>query len=114
MDWKEALLAQSKEMGIAPEETDEPRAEETATDTLDPAKHAPLHVVVERKGRGGKTATIIEGFACGDDALKEVATRLKKALGTGGSARGGEILIQGDRRQDVIRELRDMGFRLKG
>ncbi len=115
MDWKEALLAKSREMGIEPsepeaaEERQEPRAAAFSTQG-----HPALHVVTERKGRAGKTATIVEGFTCTERELKELAARLKSALGTGGSARGGEILIQGDCRERVRAELKRMGFRLKG
>ena len=65
------------------------------------------------KGRGGKQATIVTGFVCDDEALKTVASQLKRSLGVGGSARGGEILIQGDRRQQVLDLLQGMGFKAR-
>ena len=65
---------------------------------------------VDRKGRGGKTATIISGFTLDDEEIAEIAARLKKSLGVGGSARGGEILIQGDRKNDVLNLLRQQGL----
>lgn len=71
-----------------------------------------LAVSIEKKGRGGKTATIISGFTLTQDELSDVAAQLKSKLGTGGSARGGEILIQGDRREDVMRLLRQMGYKI--
>ncbi|MCM1319531.1 MAG: translation initiation factor [Muribaculaceae bacterium] len=117
MDWKEMLLAKSAELGIAPEDNAgvESAVPETETESaFDPRKHPAVHVVVERKGRGGKTATIIEGFDCTPDQLKDIAARLKTKLGTGGSARGGEILIQGDCRNRVMDELRTQGFKVKG
>ena len=46
--------------------------------------------------------------------VAEVAAKLKKRLATGGSARGGEVLIQGDRRDDVRKALADLGFKTKG
>lgn len=74
-----------------------------------------LDVILEKKGRGGKTATIIAGF--GDDIddgeIDGLAALLKKKLGTGGSARGGEILIQGDRRDDVIAILKTQGYKAR-
>lgn len=119
MDWKEALLAKSREMGIEPEPAQpapdtESEPEPEPEPAFDPAGHPALHVVVERKGRGGKTATIIEGFTCPEATLRQVAASLKSALGTGGSARGGEILIQGDCRDRVRDSLKKMGFKLKG
>lgn len=115
MDWKEALLAKSREMGIEPCAAEAETPETTAETTgLNPKGHPALHVVTERKGRAGKTATIVEGFTCTESELKDVAARLKSALGTGGSARGGEILIQGNCRERVRAELKRLGFRLKG
>ena len=74
-----------------------------------------LQVVIERKGRGGKTATIIAGFddSTPDEEITSLAARLKQRLGTGGSARGGEILIQGERRKDVVELLRAEGYIVK-
>lgn len=54
-----------------------------------------LRVEVDRK-RKGKVATIISGFEADDDRCAELCAWLKKKLATGGSSRGGEILIQGD------------------
>lgn len=108
MDWKEALLAQSRAMGIEPAPQEEAPAEEPKED--DSYLKAPLHIVTERKGRAGKTATIIEGFTCSPERLKEIASTLRQRLGTGGSTRGSEILIQGERREDVRAALRDLGF----
>jgi translation initiation factor 1 len=72
-----------------------------------------LDIIFERKGRGGKTATIITGFTVSDDQVSDIAARLKRKLGAGGSARGGEILIQGDRRNDVLKLLTDMGLKAR-
>lgn len=71
-----------------------------------------LQVVMERKGRGGKTATIVAGFTCSDEEIDALARELKTRLGTGGSSRGGEILIQGDRRREVADFLRSRGYRI--
>ncbi len=71
-------------------------------------------MLIEKKGRGGKTATIVEGFEISDEEVDEIARTLRKRLGTGGSARGGEILIQGDRKADVVKLLKEMGFKVKG
>lgn len=79
------------------------------------AKMPTVTVFYERKGRGGKEATIIVGFdGMTDDEVSDVARILKQRLGTGGSSRGGEILIQGDRREQAASLLRDMGYKVKG
>lgn len=72
-----------------------------------------VHVVVERKGRAGKVATIVTDLKCDEQALKDLASQLKQQLGVGGSARGGEILIQGDLKARVIDILRSQGFKVK-
>ena len=69
----------------------------------------------ERKGRGGKEATIIVcPDTMTDDEMAELGAALKKAIGTGGSIRGNEILLQGDRREALRKRLAAMGYRVKG
>ena len=94
---------------------DLPAGEETQEEAKAEAKPASrqLCVSMERKGRAGKTATIVEGFSPDDD-IAAIASKLKTRLGTGGSARGCEILIQGDRRADVAAILRELGHKVKG
>ena len=106
MDWKE-LLASKVDDGTLKREEFVPE-EDTRVMVRDT-----LHVSIDRKGRKGKTATIIEGFTCSDSELLDVAARLKSRLGTGGSARGGEILIQGDVADKVRALLEDMGYKVK-
>ena len=113
MDWKDALASLS---GL-PEGADSNDISEdyNVQKTLSEVSHqkSPLHVLIEKKGRGGKTATIIEGFEIADEEIDGIARTLRKKLGTGGSSRGGEILIQGDRKTDVIRLLKEMGLKVK-
>lgn len=113
MDWKEALLAQSQQMGIAPDaSTTENIPTPTAPEQqYDATRHPALHIVMERKGRAGKTATIIEGFIWPDSEVRNVAAQLKHRLGVGGSARGGEILLQGDLRTQARDALLSLGFK---
>ncbi len=72
-----------------------------------------LDIIFEKKGRAGKQATIVAGFCGNDEELQSVASELKRRLGAGGSARGGEILIQGDRRKDVLKLLTEMGYKAR-
>lgn len=78
-----------------------------------PKSCARLDIILEKKGRAGKQATIISGFDILDDEIEQIAMHLKKSIGTGGSARGGEILIQGDRRQQVLKLLVSMGLKAR-
>lgn len=68
---------------------------------------------VELDKRNGKPATLISGFEGTDDALKQLARQLKATCGAGGSARGGEILIQGDMRVKIADLLANMGYKVK-
>ncbi len=109
MDWKE-LLARLQEEGNLPEGEETVCGDEE--NAVEEGQHGPLRVITDRKGRKGKTATIIEGFTLDDGGVADVAARLKR-LGTGGSARGGEILIQGDCAAKAAEALRSMGFKVK-
>lgn len=110
MDWKDALSGLLSE-GNLPDGEDLPVQEPEAAKTE--IQRNPLHVLKERKGRAGKVATIVEGFECSEQELQDVARRLKQTLGTGGSARGGEILIQGDVVDRVRQLLRTFGYKVK-
>lgn len=112
MDWKEQLAALQ---GNLPED----QAEEISHNEKSEPKKGQVrtvNVVFERKGRGGKSATIIEGFGdMADEEILALAARLKSRLGIGGSARGGEILLQGDQRNARLKEmLLAEGFKTKG
>lgn len=107
MDWKDILASKLDEMGGAPDEA-------TATEpTAEPPKQCgKLHIDVERKGRAGKTATIISGFTISEQQVSELASQLQRSLGCGGSSRSGEILLQGDRRTAATTLLRSKGYKL--
>lgn len=105
MDWKDALAGLLPD-DYTPAEEGTPAAETAAKPCSDR-----LHVILDRKGRKGKSATIISGFTIADEEVDQLAAKLKRRLGTGGSARGGEILIQGDRVDDVLKALTDLGYK---
>lgn len=108
-DWRDSLAALRGTMGEAEEE-----APLSASDIAEPASaQGRLDIVLEKKGRAGKSATIICGFTLPDSEVAAIAADLKRALGCGGSARGGEILIQGDRRTDVLRHLASRGLKAR-
>ena len=81
-------------------------------DTLPPEKQR-LIVGIDRRNRGGKQVTLVSGFVGKADDLKELARALKTRLGVGGSAKDGEITIQGDFRDKVVSILQQMGYQAK-
>lgn len=73
-----------------------------------------LKVMLDRKQRAGKTVTLIEGFIGREEDLLDLGKRLKTKCGSGGSAKDGIILIQGDYKQKVAQWLQDWGYSVKG
>lgn len=79
-------------------------AENEGAETLEP-KQQKLRVRLETKHRGGKAVTLVTGFIGKDDDLQALGKSLKNFCGTGGSAKDGEIIIQGDQREKVLQWL---------
>lgn len=72
-----------------------------------------VRVMRDRKGRGGKTVTVITGVPASDDALTALAQQLKKLCGSGGTVKDGNIEIQGDHCDKVQARLSELGYRVK-
>ena len=81
-------------------------------DTLPPSRQR-LIVGIDRRNRGGKQVTLISGFVGKADDLRELGRTLKTRLGVGGSAKDGEITIQGDFRDKVVSILQGLGYNAK-
>ena len=80
--------------------------------TLEPSKQK-LVVSIDRRNRGGKQVTLVSGFVGSEDDLKELGKTLKVKCGVGGSAKDGEITIQGDLRDKVTSLLTQMGYKAR-
>ena len=83
-----------------------------------PAAAAPrgdgiVRVARETKGRRGKGVTVISGLPLAGEALEQLATRLKKRCGSGGTVDGAVIEIQGDHRDTLVAELGRLGYTVK-
>lgn len=110
-DWKDMLARLNVGAAdITPETASE------ASEHVSDKPRLSVKMFYERKGRGGKEATILADFEGlnDEDDLNRLASEIKRSLGTGGSCRGGEILIQGDRREPIRKLLEARGFKVKG
>ena len=72
-----------------------------------------LEAHFSNKGRAGKTVTILKGFSGSPSEIKNLAKTLKNKVGVGGSIKNGEIIIQGNFRDKIIKILQDMGHKIK-
>lgn len=79
-------------------------------ETLPPAQQK-LKVRIEKKGRGGKSATTISDFVGTTEDLEALAKTLKVKCGVGGSAKDGIIIMQGEITQKVIDVLQKLGYK---
>ncbi|HEV9037701.1 MAG TPA: translation initiation factor [Puia sp.] len=77
--------------------------------TLPPAQQK-LRARLDTKQRAGKAVTLIEGFIGKAEDLESLGRQLKTHCGTGGSAKDGEIIIQGDQRDKITQWLKDHGY----
>lgn len=112
-DWKAALgAAFNYNPDEATYEADEVPAEFPADALAEQGKQM-LNVMLDKRNRNGKRVTLITDFVGSDEALKVLAKELKQHCGVGGSARGGEILIQGDFRDKVLAFLKAKGFKAR-
>lgn len=72
-----------------------------------------LYVSIDRKNRGGKEVTLVEGFIGTEEDLKSLGKLLKSKCGVGGSAKDGEIIVQGKFKDKVAELLSKEGYRVK-
>ncbi len=85
-----------------------------ATESVGDSRAAgPVRLSLDRKGRRGKSATLIEDLLLSEVDLRQLAKVLKKRVGTGGTVVDGRIEIQGDHRDLLAAELEARGYRVK-
>lgn len=105
-DWKDrlgVLYSTNPDYQYTTDEAEEP-------ETL-PEKEQRLRISLSKKHRGGKEVTLVEGFVGKQSDLEKLAKTLKTKCGVGGSAKDGEILIQGDQRAKVKQLLLDLDYK---
>lgn len=104
-DWKDrlgVLYSTNPDFEYTTEQVEEP-------DTLEPARQE-LRISLSKKQRGGKEVTLITGFVGREEDLAELGRLLRQRCGVGGSAKDGEILIQGDQRTKLRNLLPSLGY----
>ncbi len=107
-DWKQRLgVVYSTNPDFKYEQEAEPEEE-----TLPPSKQR-LVVTIDRRCRAGKQVTLVSGFKGSDEDLKALGKTLKVKCGVGGTAKDGEITVQGDLREKVTALLNSMGYNAK-
>lgn len=107
-DWKDRLgvvYSTNSDFKYDKEDQSEP-------DTI-PANQQKLIVQLDKKNRKGKAVTLVSGFAGSAEDLEALGKLLKTKCGVGGTAKDGEILIQGDFRDKVLQILADQGYKVK-
>jgi translation initiation factor 1 len=93
-----------------------PRRETPAGEPRHPAQHVSqqkVYVRLERKGRGGKSVTLVEGLQLSAAESESLLKQFRKRLGTGGACKDAVLEIQGDHRDAIMCLLQNMGYRPK-
>lgn len=86
--------------------------EDDQQETLAPAQQQ-LKVWLDKKQRKGKVVTLVTGFVGSEEDLRALEKQLKNLCGSGGSAKDGEILIQGDHRDKILAHLLAKDYKAK-
>ncbi|HEY9632411.1 MAG TPA: translation initiation factor [Coleofasciculaceae cyanobacterium] len=89
-----------------------PAAVERAVQELPPNQHS-LRVQASRKGRKGKTVTVISGFQVKPETLTQLLKQLKNQCGSGGTVKDNTLEIQGDHAQKLVEILTQLGYKAK-
>jgi translation initiation factor 1 len=86
--------------------------DDSEQETLPPNEQV-LRVYIEKKGRGGKTASVLKGFIGSDEDRNDLSKMIKASCGVGGTVKDGEIIIQGDQRDKIVKLLSAKNYGIK-
>lgn len=89
------------------------RAHKERSKSVPPRADGIVRISRDRKQRGGKVVTVVTGVPLAEAELTELAGRLKRSCGTGGTVKAGTIEIQGDHRDRLASLLKDQGYTVK-
>jgi translation initiation factor 1 len=92
--------------------SDNSEAMERPTTDLPPQQQQ-IRIQASRKGRGGKTVTVVTGFQSKPETLKTLLKQLKNQCGAGGTVKDETIELQGDRTQQLLEILTKLGYKAK-
>ena len=84
--------------------------DESTPEVTLPPKQQKLRVSLDTKQRAGKAVTLVTGFSGTTDDLEQLGKQLKTHCGTGGSAKDGQIIVQGDQRDKICQWLVNKGY----
>ena len=84
--------------------------EQSSTETLAPSQQK-LKISLDTKHRAGKAVTLVSGFAGKAEDLEVLGKKLKSFCGTGGTAKEGWMIVQGDQRDKVLQWLLNNGYK---
>jgi len=76
-------------------------------------KEKPVRILLDTKGRKGKTVTLVSGLQHNPETMKEIARLLKEYCGTGGTVKDGNIELQGDQRERATEKLLRLNYSVK-
>ena len=100
-----------------PEPAPAPKAEAAPPNLAAPfpmrQQNNPVRVYIERKGRGGKTVSVIKGVMSPAHGKQALVKLLKNKLGTGGAVKEDDVEIQGDHRDKIVDLLKELGYQAK-
>ncbi len=86
--------------------------DDSEQETLPPNEQV-LRVYIEKKGRGGKTASVLKGFIGSVKDRNDLSKMIKASCGVGGTVKDGEIIIQGDQRDKIVKLLSAKNYGIK-
>ncbi len=113
------MCAKNRNLIYSTDPDDEPQPSEPALPSnpaaaLPTLQHnSPVRVHLDRKGRGGKSVSVITGVKSPTKGKKALLKHLKTKLGTGGAIKGDDLEVQGDRRDDIVVLLNELGYKAK-